>query len=268
MKKIRTCFIILFVISLASSTSTFRFHFFTPQYVKVFLKDDATIIGRYYTFVPKRGGKEVTILKLNRTGRSIRPDETDSIMVDFLVGKPFKNNTCWLFKVIDGDLCAYSTRPERMTNRITHIQKNGGAVVPFKRAVLKKYISDKPKVLRLFKEIFDKTEKRVQTQGAREAILEYNFDLASKEKKLNKLIKEMDNAKDITGKANFARSIISLDSTNYRAYEILGDYEITINNNEEKAYFYYTNMIRYCPRKYPKRSLIDKIKNLNREVKY
>ncbi len=268
MKNRRIYFLSLILISIVSFSNAFLFHFFAPQYVKVFMKDGSSIIGRYYAFTSDRNEKEETILKLNRSGRSIKPFETDSIQIDFLVGIPFNDNTCWIFKVIDGDVCAYSIKPDRETDRITHIQKSGGPVVSYKRDVLREYISDNESALGLFSKIWDRTEKREQVEGAREAILEYNFNLVSNEKRLVDLTKKMNKAKSITEKAKHARGIIDIDSTNYEAFEILGDYEITVNKDKDKAYFYYTNTIRYSPRKYPDRYITDKITDMNKKVIY
>ncbi len=237
------------------------------QYVKVYMKDGSVLYGGYVIFESEsRGRKELTI-QLNGDGRKIKPFETDSIEVDFLIGKPFNNDFCWVYKIINGEISAYSNKPLWETKRFTHIQKADSPIKPYSRKLLKSYLSDKKYPLEIYNQTWSRSETRFQHLGSKEAILEYNFQNHSNEMKVENLLKLIRKSSDINVRYKHANQILDIDSTNHIAFEIFGDYEKFNNKDNEKAYFYYTNSIRYCPTKYYI-SLAKKIKAIGKSVLY
>jgi hypothetical protein len=234
----------------------------------VYIKNGQTLTGVYHSYFSSLSGKEQKIIQINKGGRKVTPCETDSVIVDFLVGLPSKDSSSWLFRIIDGTICAYSTEPERKTKKLTYIQKSQGTLELFRRSLLAEYLSDNNMALKVFKETFEKSETRMQQEGAIEAILEYNFQTAARKRTVDSLLKLMAKEKELSKKSDYARSIVKADSTNYIAYEVLGDYELQVNKDEEKAYYYYNNAIRFHPRKFTFTDLIYKIDALNKKVKY
>jgi hypothetical protein len=254
---------------LAASLATILFHLSCAvQYVKVHIKNGQALTGVYHTYYSSLSGKEKKIIQINRGGRKVTPSETDSVIVDFLVGLPSKDNSGWLFRIIDGTICAYSTEPDRKTKKLSYIQKSQGTLEPFSRSLLAEYLSDNKMALNVFKKTFERSETRMQEEGAIEAILEYNFQKAAKRRMADSLLKLMTEEKELPIRSNYARNILEVDSTNYMAFEVLGDYELAVNRDEEKACYFYNNAVRYHPRRFAFTELRYKIDSLNRKIMY
>ncbi len=236
--------------------------------MKVYLKDGRSLVGTYHRYRSALSGSEKEILWFNRGGRKIISSETDSIVIDFLVGIPSTDSIGWIFKIIDGPISAFATSPDRSSHTLNHIQKEDGPIEPFTREKLYGYIANNSRATALFKEIFSKSDTRLQKEGAIEAIEEYNNNRFSNLKTVDSLSKLLEKEKDFEKQSQLADMIISLDSTNFIAFELLGDYEKNINQNIEKAYHYYLNAIRFHPRKFGFTELKYKIDSLNKEMIY
>ncbi len=231
------------------------------------MKDGYVLFGGYVIFESESRRKKELVIHLNGDGRKIKPFETDSIEVDFLIGKPLKDSSCWIFRIIEGEISAYSNEPLWETKRFTHIQKADGPVKPYSRELLSRYLSDKKYPLEMYKKIWSRSETRFQHIGSKESILEYNVQIQKKQNKVDRLLQKIRKSDDIKSRYDFAEQILEIDSTNYLAFEVFGDYEESINKDTEKAFHYYTNSIRYCPRKYDI-SVANKIKALGKVVLY
>ena len=237
------------------------------QYVKVYMKDGSVLYGGYVVFESESREKKELTIHLNGDGRKIKPFETDSIEVDFLIGKPFDNDSCWLFKIINGEISAYSVEPLWETKRFSHIQKGDGLIKPYSRELLSSFLSDKKYAQKIFNDTWLRSETRLQHLGAQEAILEYNFQTQTKRDKVENLLRLIRESPEIKVRYNYANQIFGIDSTNYIAFEVFGDYEMSINKDSEKAYHYYTNSLRYCPTKFYL-SVENKIRDMGKPVLY
>lgn len=204
---------------------------------------------------------------LNLEGRKIHPLETDSIIINSLTGIPY--DTLWLFKIIEGKITLYNTKPLWRSNEFTHIQKDGSEIARYSRDLLKEYLKDNEYAFSLFTSLRykDGRSKVLKENHPRRAILEYNFQTYTKRKKVNELLSKLEEGIALEKKISYCKEILAIDSSFIEPYLLLGDYAVR-ENNTEKAYFYYTCYLRYCESVVKIRDVREKIKKLQKTPVY
>jgi len=204
---------------------------------------------------------------INLEGRKIRPFETDSIVINSLTGIPF--DTLWLFKIIEGKLTLYNTKPLWRSYEFTHIQKEGSEIAEYSKETLKEYLKDNEYALSLFSSLRykDGRSKILKEHHPRKAILEYNFQTYTKMKKIDELLTKLKEDIAPEKKAPYCKEILSIDSSYIEPYLLLGDYAVRENNTEE-AYLYYTGYLRYSENVVKIREVREKIKTLQKTPIY
>jgi hypothetical protein len=200
-------------------------------------------------------------------GRKIRPFETDSVVINSLTG--ISLDSLWLFRVIDGKISAFNTRPSWRSKEFTHIQKEGTKIRRYSRELLAEYLKDNDYALSLFSSPLYKDGRSsvVKEYNPRKAILEYNFQTVSKSNKADSLLVLLQKEKDTERKISYGMEILTIDSSCYEAYLILGDHAAQMSNTDE-AYTYYTNYLKYCDSAAKMRDVRQKIRNLQRIPMY
>lgn len=207
--------------------------------------------------------KSFTIINLE--GRKICPFETDSIVINSLTGFPY--DSLWLFKIIDGTISAFNTRPSRKSREYTHIQKEGSEICMYSRELLEEYLKDNEYALSLFTSYRDHRSRVLIDYHPRRAILEYNFQTVTKSKKVDELLILLKKEKNIEQKIPYCKEAISIDSSLAEPYLILGDYAVEKNNRDE-AYSHYTNYLRYSDSLAKTKKVREKIKKLQKTPLY
>lgn len=281
--------ILVIVFTISNSYSDYGFKWFgrensTYQTTKVYLKDGIVLSGLTrlrlktkrliiphtsyppqtgttpnYSSVPVITTRNLTLINIE--GRKIRPFETDSIIINSLTGIPY--DSLWLFKIIDGKISAFNTRPLWRSSKFTHIQKDGSDIRIYSRELLKEYLKDNEYALSLFTTYRDSKSKVLLDYHPRRAILEYNFQTSTKRRKVYNLLQLLKREENIEQKVSYCKEIISIDSSISEPYIVLGDYAVEKNNTEE-AYAHYTNCLRYCNNIMKIRKVREKIKNLQK----
>jgi len=260
----------LFILIIIIITPAYpRFYWFGSrdkiyQTARAYMKNGDLLTGFIKMYYKSTEGKNsVSLIELE--GRKIRPFETDSVIINSLTG--ISNDTVWLFKIIEGRISAYNTKPFRDSEFYTHVQKEGSAISVYSPDVLKEYLKDNEYALKLFMRYRDSKSKVLIDYTPKKAILEYNFQTTSKAEKAGGLLKKAKKEKNVEKKIAYCKEIIAVDSTTFDAYQLLGDFEAGRGNKEE-AYLYYTLYQRYCPNVYKIGPIREKIQALGKEPVY
>ena len=115
-------------------------------------------------------------------GRKIRPFETDSVIVNLLVGIP--HDSAWIFKIIDGEISAYSPFPIRNCDKFSHLQKGNSKIERYSDKILENYLgidlNDIPyKYVINQKRVKNKPEDYIKIPDIFKAISDYNSESKS-----------------------------------------------------------------------------------------
>lgn len=84
--------------------------------------------------------KSVNQMPLWLDGKNIMPFETDSIIINGYTGHP--SGPYWQFKIIDGNVSAYSYTPLPFVKYFSHIQKKGEPILDFTNKNVLNVLSD------------------------------------------------------------------------------------------------------------------------------
>ena len=234
------------------------------QTARVYLKNGNMLSGFIKMYYKNTAGKDNVSL-IDIEGRKLRPFETDSVIINSLAG--ISNDTVWLFKIIEGKISVYNTKPVRDSEFYTHVQKEGTGICAYTPDLLKEYLKDNEYALKLFMRYRDSKSKVLIDYTPKRAILEYNVQSVTKRMRAEDLLSFVKKEKNIEQKIAHCKEIISLDSTIFEPYLLLGDYEAQKGNSEE-AYLYYTQYQRYCPSVNTPGPIREKIQALGKEPVY
>ncbi len=257
------------------------------QHARVFLKNGTVLSGLVKLYVDKTErepvplplppeyaiqvrtrivSKIVDLILINLEGRKIRPFETDSIIINALTGIPFED-TLWLFKIIDGKISVFNTKPLWQSEKYTHIQKEGTGICLYSHELLVNYLHDNAYALSLFTSYRNKKSKVLINYHPERALREYNFQTTTREFRIGELLQLLKDEKNADKKVSYCKEIVSMDSSVSGPYEILGDYAVAKKNSKE-AYFYYTQFLRYCNNAGLMKKVRRKVKKLNKPSVY
>ena len=291
---LRIHFILILLITFSKLYSQSRFLWFgnensRHQTARVYLKN-GTLLSGYANLdrVKKKRIREITIGRtsewslydnqksnkqltsftiINLEGRKICPFETDSIVINSLTGIP--HDSLWLFKIIDGKISAYNTRPSKRSKEFTHIQKEESEIYRYTREQLEKFLKDNEYAFSLFtsNRYKDGRSTVLVEYRPRRAILEYNFQTVTKSNKVDELLSLLKEEKNIEKKISYCKEIVLIDSSIGEPYLHLGDYAVKMNKTDE-AYSHYTSYLRYCVSEVKLRNVREKIKKLQKTPLY
>ena len=116
--------------------SSFNFKLPEIYTFRVYLKDGKVLEGKSCLHYDMGNA----YIKIN--DQKIIPSETDSIVANFRAGIPEKK--CWLFKIKEGKISAYSKKPDIETTKFDFIKKSDTEYKKFSVANIKDFVKDDP----------------------------------------------------------------------------------------------------------------------------